>query len=119
MEQIAPDMRRYASVQYWMSKVNKASPLSEEEWESRLATLDGFCRAQGKDPDSIIREALDDRGEKIDYMRKLRRWVAELTPDPKSRHDRQNVVRSFFINNGARVLTKPYPDVYNRPKPAS
>jgi len=22
------------------------------------------------------------------------------------------VVRSFFINNGARVLTKPYPDVY-------
>ncbi len=45
-------------------------------------------------------------------MRHLKRFVKTLTPNPTLAHDYENIVRSFFINNGARVVTKPYPDVY-------
>jgi len=45
-------------------------------------------------------------------MRYLRRWSNDQSRSPQATHELQNVIRSFFINNGARVLTKPYPDVY-------
>jgi len=47
-------------------------------------------------------------------MRRLKSFVKTLTPNPILAHDYENIIRSFFINNGARVVTKPYPDVYNR-----
>jgi hypothetical protein len=47
-------------------------------------------------------------------MRRLKRFVKTLTTNPTLAHDYENIIRSFFINNGARVVTKPYPDVYNR-----
>lgn len=107
-----PDI--YSSVQHWMEAVNARHRLSEEEWEGRLAVLWKFCESLGKDPDTIIKEALDERGSKLDYMRYLRRWANDQAKAPQATHELQNVIRSFFINNGARVLTKPYPDVYSR-----
>jgi len=108
------DLRTYQSVQLWMDVVNGMFHLSEAEWQGRLQILQQFCEAEGKDPDTIIAEARGDRAEKIDYMRHLRRFVKTLTPNPVLAHDYENIVRSFFINNGARVVTRPYPDVYRR-----
>ncbi len=97
-----------------MDVVNKMYHLSEEEWRGRLHVVQEFCKAQDKDPDEIIAEARSDRAEKIDYMRRLKRFVKTLTANPMQAHDYENIIRSFFINNGARVVTKPYSDVYNR-----
>ena len=108
------DVQAYQSIQLWMDVVNKMYHLSEAEWEGRLQLVQQFCEAEGKDPDEIIAEARGDRAEKIDYMRRLKRFVKTLTPNPTLAHDYENIIRSFFINNGARVVTKPYPDVYNR-----
>ena len=112
--QESTDIRAYRSIQLWMDVVNKMYHLSEAEWEGRLQVVQQFCEAEGKDPDEMIAEARGDRAEKIDYMRRLKRFVKTLTPNPMLEHDYENIVRSFFINNGARVVTKPYPDVYNR-----
>ena len=108
------DVQAYRSIQLWMDVVNKMYHLSEAEWEGRLQIMQQFCEAEGKDPDEIVAEARGDRAEKIDYMRRLKRFVKTLTPNPMLAHDYENIIRSFFINNGARVVTKPYPDVYNR-----
>jgi len=106
--------REYRSIQLWMDVVNKMYHLSEEEWRGRLHVVQEFCKAEGKDPDEMIAEARGDRAEKIDYMRHLKRFVKTLTANPTQAHDYENIIRSFFINNGARVVTKPYSDVYNR-----
>jgi hypothetical protein len=108
------NLRAYRSVQLWMAEVNNMYHLSEAEWEGRLQVLQQFCEAEGKDPDEIIAEARGARAEKIDYMRRLKRFVKTLTTNPTSAHDYENIIRSFFINNGARVVTKPYPDVYKQ-----
>jgi hypothetical protein len=108
------DVQTYRSIQLWMDVVNKMYHLSEAEWEGRLQIVQQFCEAEGKDPDEMIAAARGDRAEKIDYMRRLKRFVKTLTPNPMLAHDYENIIRSFFINNGARVVTKPYPDVYNR-----
>lgn len=105
-----PDM--YSSVQHWMEVVTARHGLSEEDWDERLKVLWSYCHSLGKDPDTIIQEALDERDSKLDYMRHLKQWANDQGQGPHATHELQNVVRSFFINNGARVLTKPYPDVY-------
>jgi hypothetical protein len=95
-----------------MEVVSARHKLSQQDWEERLTVLWSFCESLGKDPDTIIKEALDERGSKLDYMRHLKRWANDQAKGPQATHELQNVIRSFFINNGARVLTKPYPDVY-------
>ena len=106
----------YTSVQHWMEVVNSRHDLSDRDWEERLGVLWSFCDSLGKDPDTIIQEALDERDNKLDYMRYLRRWADDQSRGLHATHELQNVIRSFFINNGARVLTKPYPDVYGAKK---
>ncbi len=108
------DLQAYRSIQLWMDVVNKMYHLSEEEWEGRLQLVQQFCETEGKNPDEIIAEARGDRAEKIDYMRRLKRFSKTLTTNPILAHDYENIIRSFFINNGARVVTKPYPDVYQQ-----
>lgn len=102
----------YSSVRHWIQVVNERHRLSENDWDDRLPVLWSFCESLGKDPDTIIQEALDGRDSKLDYMRHLRQWAGDRATGTQSSHEMQNIVRSFFINNGARVLTKPYPDVY-------
>ena len=108
------NVRAYRSIQLWMDVVNRMYHLSEEEWRGRLHVVQEFCKSEGKDPDEIIAEARGDRAGKIDYMRRLKRFVKTLTANPTVALDYENIIRSFFINNGARVVTKPYSDVYNR-----
>ncbi len=102
------DLQSYPSVQKWIENVNRYYNLSDEEWDSRLQTLADFCRSEEKDPDTIISDALADRGEKVDFIRRLKKFVKTQTPNPRVGHDLENIVRSFFIHNGARVVTRPY-----------
>jgi predicted ATPase len=37
-----------------------------------------------------------------------RQFARQVCPSPRGAHDWENVVRSFFIHNGARVLVQPY-----------
>lgn len=102
------DLRSYATVQKWIANVDRYYHLKEDEWTDRLRILEDFCRAADQDPDAMIAEALNDRAEKIDYMRRLRSFAKEQSASRHAAHDLENVVRSFFIHNGARVVTRPY-----------
>lgn len=104
------DIKSYTSVQKWVANVNRYYNLSDEEWASRLQTLTDFCRTESTDPDMMIAEALAERSEKIDYMRRLKKFAREQASNPRVAHDLENIVRSFFIHNGARVVTRPYTD---------
>ena len=104
------EIRSYASVQKWMANVNRYYNLGEEEWDARVQMLSDFCRSEQKDPDTVIAEALADRADKVDFIRRLKKFVKTRTSDPQVGHDLENIVRSFFIHNGARVVTRPYRD---------
>jgi hypothetical protein len=98
------------AVEKWMSSINSLYHLSEKEWESRLVVLEEFCKTIGKHPDTIIAEALADRQEKIAFMRMLRKLSGERHGETRAGHDYQNITRSFFNHNGARVVSRPYQD---------
>jgi hypothetical protein len=92
-----------------MSSVDGMYHLSDGEWADRLDMLGRFCRAVSASPDRMIAEARADRAAKNVYMRRLRRFAADLhAPGSRAAHDAENVVRSFFIHNGARVFVRPY-----------
>jgi len=107
-------MKSCKTVQTWMEDINRFYRLTDEEWAFRLEVLRRFCEYIGKDPDSVIEEAKGARAEKLDYMRRLRGYVRSLGLSESTAHDHENVIRSFFIHNGARVVVKPYSDVYRR-----
>jgi hypothetical protein len=96
-------------VRLWITAVDRMFHLSEEEWATRLDVLDAFCAAIATDPDRVIAESRADGDAKNRYMRLLKGFVAERYPTgSRSAHDAENVVRSFFIHNGARVFVRPY-----------
>jgi hypothetical protein len=101
------NMRAYATVQKWMANVNRYYQLDAAEWEGRLKTLGEFCQHVGQDPDTMIGEALEKRAVKIEYMRRLKQLARQVCPGLRAAHDWENVVRSFFIHNGARVVVRP------------
>jgi hypothetical protein len=83
--------------------------LTDREWAERLDVLGRFCRAVSASPDRMIAESRADRAVKNEYMRRLKRFAAELhAAGSRPAHDAENVVRSFFIHNGARVFVRPY-----------
>jgi hypothetical protein len=102
------ELRSYASVTRWIENVDRYYQLGAAEWEQRLGALGLFCERVGKDPDALIREALEEKSAKVDFIRTLKRVAREVTSDPHAAHDWDNVVRSFFIHNGARVVVRPY-----------
>ncbi len=105
------DIKSYTTVQKWIANVNRYYNLSDEEWVGRLQMLADFCEAGEKDPDTMIAEALAEKSDKVDYMRHLKQFVKAQSTNPRIAHDLENVVRSFFIHNGARVVVRPYANV--------
>src|SRR5262245_10977679 len=105
------DIKSYTSVQKWIANVNRYYNLSDAEWVGRLQILDDFCHSEEKDPDTMIAEALVEKSDKVDYMRRLKKFVKAQSANPRIAHDLENVVRSFFIHNGARVVVRPYNDI--------
>jgi hypothetical protein len=102
------NLRDSPVVRKWISKVDEMYPLSDDEWATRLGVLDEFCSATGTDPDRMIADSLASREAKNEHMRQLKRFVRARNPDARAAHDAENVVRSFFIHNGARVFVRPY-----------
>jgi hypothetical protein len=105
------DIKSYTTVQKWIANVNRYYNLSDEDWVGRLQMLADFCQSEEKDPDTMITEALAEKSDKVDYMRHLKKFVKAQSATPRIAHDLENVVRSFFIHNGARVVVRPYNDV--------
>ena len=56
----------------------------------------------------MIRSAVEEKGAKVDMMRRSKRIAKEVTRDARAAHDWDGIVRSFFIHNGARVVVRPY-----------
>ena len=104
------DIRGYASVARWIENVNRYYKLADGEWTPRLAAVRVFCERLGKDPDAVIHAALDEKGAKVEMMRRSKQIAREVTSDSRAAHDWDGVVRSFFIHNGARVVVRPYQD---------
>jgi len=102
------DLRGYATVTRWIENVNRYYQLPESEWAGRLAALRTFCERLGKDPDTVIAEAVSEKGAKVDFMRLSKQIARETTSEPRAAHDWDGVIRSFFIHNGARVVVRPY-----------
>lgn len=102
------ELREHSTVRQWISRVDEMFHLSEREWSERLGILSDFCATLGVDPDRMIAESRASRDAKNEYMRQLKRFVAERHADARAAHDAENVVRSFFIHNGARVFVRPY-----------
>jgi hypothetical protein len=104
------NLRRYATVARWIENVNRYYKLPDDEWSRRLEVLSVFCERVGKDPDAVIRAALDEKGAKVEMMRRSKQIAKEVTGNSRAAHDWDGVVRSFFIHNGARVVVRPYED---------
>lgn len=104
------DLRRYASVARWIENVNRYYKLPDSEWTPRLEAVRLFCERLGRDPDAVIRAAIDKKGAKVEMMRRSKQIAKEVTGDSRAAHDWDGVVRSFFIHNGARVVVRPYED---------
>jgi len=103
----------YSSVACWMGSAS-TDPIRARIRRRELVVLEAFCAEQRNDPDTIIAAARADRHVKNEYMRSLKRWVADYAPDGRERHEAENAIRSFFIANGMRVIAKPYRDVYDK-----
>ena len=99
---------RATTVRRWIESVDGMYHLSEGDWTERLRVLDEWCREIGDDPDRVIASARASRDAKNEYMRSLKRFARERHPAGRAAHDAENVVRSFFIHNGARVFVRPY-----------
>ena len=102
------DVRSFATVQRWIENVNKLYQLPDEEWVRRVDALRIYCERAGKDPDAIIKDALEIQGSRPDFMRLSKKVAKELKGDTREAHDWDGHIRSFFIHNGARVVTRPY-----------
>src|SRR5690242_9667086 len=102
-----------------MASVDAMYHLSEREWADRLSVLGRWCREVGADPDQVIADARASREVKNDYLRSLKRFVSERYPGQRAAHDAENVVRSFFIHNGARVFVRPYEEVATAAAPTA
>ena len=104
------DLRGYACVVRWIEGVNRYDKLPDSDWTPRLEVVRLFCERLGKDPDAVIREAIDEKGAKVEMMRRSKQIAKEVTGDARAAHDWDGIVRSFFIHNGARVVVRPYED---------
>jgi hypothetical protein len=102
------DLHQHATVQHWISRVDEMFHLSEQEWSERLGVLREFCAIAKTEPDRMIADSRASRDTKNEYMRELKRFTRERYPGARAAHDAENVVRSFFIHNGARVFVRPY-----------
>ena len=110
-EPFSPDeLSRYATVVTWIARL----PNIPTARQRHLQVLARFCAAEEADPDTLIARGLASRDEKLEAMRRLNRWVTTQESTERAQHEIQNSVRSFYLCNGVRVVTKPFPDVYRR-----
>lgn len=97
-----------------MESVQKGSLRPEADRQRRLQLMSQYVQHVGVDPDAIVVRSRADPKDKNQFLKQLVAWAAALPGSDKSRHDAENTIRSFFMRNGFRVVTRPYADVYKR-----
>ncbi|MFN8104038.1 MAG: hypothetical protein U0U69_06220 [Acidimicrobiia bacterium] len=100
------------SVEPWR-KALQDSGLGDAEVAERIRILGEFCELAELDPDGVVEACVDrDRGRIVAGERKkVESLIDEFAADgdPRTATRRANVVRSFLIHNGVRVLAPKAP----------
>lgn len=105
------------SVQRWESALRE-SGLAEPEVAQRRSVLDEFCAFVELGPDEVVESCVDrDKGKIVAGRRKkMEELIDEFAAagdgdggPARQSTQRANVVRSFLIHNGVRVLTPKAP----------
>jgi hypothetical protein len=104
----------YETVRRWAASFQRNPLRPVDERQRKLDLLGRFCEVVEVDPDTMVATARADKEAKNAYLRTLVRWARELPGTERERHDAENTIRSFFMKNGFRIMTKPYQDVYRR-----
>jgi hypothetical protein len=97
----------YETVQAWRSGLREQWG-DEPDMAARLAVLERFCAATGKDPDAMIADCTRqvESGKRIrikarrEYSEKIAEFQAAPGGTPREQQKLGNTVRSFFIHNG-------------------
>lgn len=100
-----------AALDAWTGALS-ASGVDEEELSRRRAILEEFCEFAGSTPDDLVEGCVDrDRGQIVVKQRKrVEALIDEFaarssaTGDKRASTNQANVVRSFFIHNGVRLI---------------
>jgi hypothetical protein len=100
-------LRDYPTVQKYISElVDKG--MTEAEQQERLGLLAEFCRFIGRTPDEMIAEVLDVAALKYRkrnfYSDQVKTFSTQIPGTRSVQTARGNVIRSFFIANGRRLL---------------
>jgi len=103
------------SVDRWESALRE-SGLAETEVAQRRGVLDEFCAFAELGPDEVVESCVDrDKGKIVAGRRKkMEELIDEFAAGDgngagRESTQRANVVRSFLIHNGVRVLTPKAP----------
>ena len=104
----------YETVARWTESLSTGGFRPVDDRPRKLELLEQFCASVGLDPDTMVAKARADRDAKNTYLRQLVAWSKALPGTDRARHDAEATIRGFFMKNGFRVMTKPYPDVYKR-----
>lgn len=107
-----------SAVARWEEALRR-SGLDDGEIAQRRTVLDEFCAYAGLEPDEVVESCVDRERSRISA--KGRKQVEELLDDfaaptgegdaaaARAATERANVVRSFLIHNGVRVLAPKAP----------
>jgi hypothetical protein len=109
------ELAQRASVRTWLESVQKGSLRPEADRRRRLDLMSQYVAHVGVDPDTIVARSRADATDKNAFLKQLVQWAGTLPGSDRARHDAENTIRSFFMRNGFRVVTRPYRDVYQRP----
>ena len=98
----------YTTVQMWRKGLIEQWGEEPADFEQRIATLEGFCDAAGRDPDAMIEDCTREveSGKRIrikarrEYSEKIAEFQKAAGADARSQGRAGNIVRSFFIHNG-------------------
>jgi hypothetical protein len=105
---LAKPLAEYESVRTWLNGLREQWGQEPDDWDARLAALEGFCAHVDKDPDAMVAECLreTEAGRRISvkgrrfYDGKIAEWQASLPGDGREQGRAGNAVRSFLIHNG-------------------
>lgn len=96
----------YATVQKFLDDL-ATKDLSAEDVQSRLHTLEEFCKFVDRTPDQMITEIFDVETRKYKkrnfYTAKVKEFSTQVPGSWHEQTARGNVIRNFFIANGRRL----------------
>lgn len=103
----SPDFLAHPSVQRYAETLADLTPRERDE---RLDLLESFAEYIERDADTMIAEIFDEETRKYRkrgfYTDGAKAFAASFGDSPNAQLRRSNIIRSFFIANGRRLLTE-------------